>query len=35
MGRFYERLVKGAKSVLKKVIGHTSLNFEELRSLLT
>ena len=33
-GGFYERLVKSAKSVLKEVIGRTSLNFEELRTLL-
>ena len=33
-GGFYERLVKGAKNVLKKIVGHASFNFEELRTLL-
>jgi len=31
-GGFYERMVKGVKSNLRKTIGRTSLNFEELRT---
>ena len=33
-GGFWERLVRSVKNCIKKVVGHSTLNFEELRTLL-